>query len=91
MMTLPLPTIAPSEARDLQTAVLRRQECERQLRLALCTHPAPGIVLTHAERWRIRQCMALLARAMDAEDIITHQIGCHRVATYVPNKKDAAA
>ncbi|GAN95462.1 hypothetical protein Geu3261_0025_018 [Komagataeibacter europaeus NBRC 3261] len=90
-MTLPLPTINPSEARDLQTAVLRRQECERQLRLALCTNPAPGIVLTHAERWRIRQCIALLTHAMDAEDIVTHQIGCHRVASHVPNKKDAAA
>ncbi|GBQ39049.1 hypothetical protein [Komagataeibacter europaeus] len=90
-MTIPLPEIAASEARDLQTAVLRRQECERQLRLALCTNPAPGIVLTHAERWRIRQCMALLTRAMDAEDIITQQIGCHRVASHVPNKKDAAA
>ncbi|WP_019091288.1 hypothetical protein [Komagataeibacter europaeus] len=90
-MTLPLPTLAASEARDLQTAVLRRQECERQLRLALCTNPAPGIVLTHAQRWRIRQCMALLQRAMDAEDIVTHQIGCHRVASHVPNDKEAAA
>ncbi|GCE83031.1 hypothetical protein [Komagataeibacter diospyri] len=90
-MTIPLPTIAPSEARDLQTAVLRRQECERQLRLVLCTNPAPGIVLTHAERWRIRQCIVLLTRAMDAEDIITHQIGCHRVASHVPNDKEAAA
>lgn len=90
-MTLPLPTINPSEARDLQTAVLRRQECERQLRLALCTNPAPGIVLTHAERWRIRDCMVLLTRAMDAEEIITQQIGCHRVASHVPNKKDTAA
>ncbi|MFT9374761.1 hypothetical protein [Komagataeibacter saccharivorans] len=90
-MTVPLPTIAPSEACDLQTAVLHRQECERQLRLSLCTNPAPGIVLTHAERWRIRNCMMLLARAMDAEDTITHQIGCHRVASHVPNDKEAAA
>lgn len=90
-MTLPLHMIAASEARDLQTAVLRRQECERQLRLALCTNPAPGIVLTHAERWRIRDCMTLLARAMDAEETITHQIGCHRVASHVPNDKEAAA
>ena len=90
-MTISLPTTEEPGMGDLQTAVLRRQECERQLRLALCTNPAPGIVLTHAERWRIRDCMVLLTRAMDAEEIITQQIGCHRVASHVPNKKDAAA
>lgn len=90
-MTFSFPMTEEPSMGDLQTAVLRRQECERQLRLSLCTNAAPGIVLTHAERWRIRNCMTLLARAMDAEDTITHQIGCHRVASHVPNDKEAAA
>lgn len=90
-MTTPLPAVEDPGMGDLQSAVLRRQDCERQMRAALSSSPAPGIVLTHAERWRIRHCIAQLTRALDAEDIALHQISRHRAASHTPNRKETAA
>ncbi|GBQ45942.1 hypothetical protein ACM0P6_04105 [Komagataeibacter sucrofermentans] len=90
-MTVPLHAVSLGEVQDLQSAVLLRQDCERQMRAALSSSPTPGLVLTHAERWRIRHCIAQLTRALDAEDIALHQISRHRAASHTPNRKETAA
>ncbi|MFT9385560.1 hypothetical protein [Acetobacter sp.] len=90
MTIFALPGNWSGQQQDLRSAVLHRQECERQLRAALATSSTPGLVLTHAERSRIRHCMQFLARALDVEDATLNQISQRHAASITLTKGNAA-